>query len=601
MVGVVGEAAAGLAEGLQGLRLDGEEGAPPQPHPQPLAGCAPLLAALAETIAWPHTHAAEASTLGLTWPRGLLIHGPPGTGKSAAVRVAATAARARLVVVSPGSVFGPFVGDSERRLRTIWAQANAAAREDPTRPVVILLDDAHVLAPARNVAGPHEARVVAQLLTLLDGAAGDGGRGRTTTTTTIPPVVIATTSRPGALDPALRRAGRLDREVGVGLPSVAERAAILALHTARLPLGPDVDLPALAAKARGLSGADLAAVAREAARGALTAAAAAEGEEADAPPSTSKPPATPTPTPPRPVCAADFQAALATVGASATRGLRPLELPPAAWEDVGGLEEVKARLMSLVAWPLTRARAFTRLGLHPPRGVLLYGPPGCSKTTLARAAATAAGAPLHALSGASLFSAYLGEGEATLRAAFSAARAACPAVVFLDEVDALGGRRRSGGGASGGAGDPGDRMLAALLAELDGLEATPGLLVLAATNRPHTLDAALLRPGRLDAHVYVPPPDADGRVAALRVHTRGMPLEPGLDLGRVGRGLLAAGLTGAEVAAVAREAALAAAREGAPEVGLPHFEAAAAVARPGVDRAELAAFEAWGRRGKGGG
>jgi SpoVK/Ycf46/Vps4 family AAA+-type ATPase len=590
MVGVVGTAAAAsLAERLGGLQL----GVGDRETPPPLAGCAPLLAALAETIAWPHTHADAAAALGLAWPRGLLIHGPPGTGKTAAVKAAAAAAGALLLTISPGGLFGPFVGDSERRLRTVWAKANAAAAAQPGRPVVILLDDAHVLAPARSAAGPHEGRVVAQLLTLLDGAAagGSGGGGDVAARRTVSPAVIATTSRPGALDPALRRAGRLDREVAVGLPSVAERAAILALHTARLPLAADVNVGALAAKARGLSGADLAAVAREAARGALTDAARAECEEEAKTTSASTPS-----TPPRPVCAADFEAALVTVGASATRGLRPLELPPAAWTDVGGLEEVKARLTSLVAWPLTRAPAFARLGLRPPCGVLLYGPPGCSKTTLARAAATAAGAPLHALSGAALFSAYLGEGEATLRAAFAAARAACPAVVFLDEVDALGGKR-----SAGGAGDPGDRMLAALLAELDGLEATPGLLVLAATNRPHALDAALLRPGRLDAHVYVPPPDADGRAAALRVHTRGMPLAGGVDLGVVGAAWLAEGLTGAEVAGVAREAALAAAREGAAEVGLSHFEAAAAAARPGVNPAELEAFEAWGRRGFPGG
>ena len=596
MVGVAGTAGGDLADRMGGLRLGGEEAstAPPPPPPPPLAGCAALLAALEETIAWPHAHAAAAASLGLAWPRGLLIHGPPGTGKTAAVRAAAARAGALLLTVSPGALCGPFVGDSERRLRRVWAQAARAAASRPDRPVILLLDDVHALAPARSAAGAHEGRVVAQLLTLLDGAAATSGRGcggNGAPPGIIPPAVIATTSRPGGLDPALRRAGRLDREVAVALPSAAERAAILGLHTARLPLGPDVDLAALAATARGLSGADLAAVAREAARGALTAAARAEEAGiADT--------ATPT-RPPRPVTAADFEAALAAVGATATRGLRPLELPPAAWADVGGLEAVKARLASLVAWPLTRGPAFARLGLAPPRGVLLYGPPGCSKTTLARAAAHPAGAPLHALSGAALFSAYLGEGEATLRAAFAAARAAAPAIVFLDEVDALGGTR-AGGAAGGGGGDPGDRMLAALLAELDGLEASPGgLLVLAATNRPHALDAALLRPGRLDAHVYVPPPDAAGRVAALRVHTAGMPLAGDVDLGAVGGEWLADGLTGAEVAAVAREAALAAARAGAATVGRAHFEAAAAAARPGVDPAELAAFEAWGRRGGG--
>jgi len=347
------------------------------------------------------------------------------------------------------------------------------------------------------------------------------------------------------------------------------------------------------------------------------------------------------------VTAADFTSALSLVGASVSRGgvssLSSTDPPSRriTWDDVGGIDEAKSALRRAVELPLLRPAACARLGVPAARGVLLYGPPGCSKTTLARALAAAAGATLHTLSAASLFSAFVGEGEAALRSAFAAARAAPPAIVFLDEADAVGGAGRGGGGGGGGGGDgssppsaspasaPADsssaRMLAALLAEVDGLESgggsggeggskageegkgdetpsspppppPPRVLLLAATNRPWALDAALLRPGRLDCHVLVPPPDARGRGEALRVHCRRIPLCDDVDLGEIGARLAPERMTGAELAAAAREAALAAAREGCDRVSRRHFEKAlAAVGGASVSKREMERYEAWGR------
>jgi len=574
----MGDVADALARLGLGDEREGGNGAaapvlPSPPAVVPLAAMEPVLAALTELIAWPTTHAALGAALGVRWPRGLLLHGPPGTGKTAAVLAVAAATGAPVVTLAPGSVFGAHLGESEARVRAAFRAAARAARTAPSGArAVLLLDDVDALAPCRASSGPHEARVVGQLLTLLDGAASGGGGGPGTA----PPfAVVATTSRPGALDPALRRAGRLDREVAVGLPTAGERGAILAAHCAGLPLAPDVDLPAIAASSRGYSGADLASLARTAARRALAAAAAGAAAA-----------------PPPPVSAADFAAAAADVGASVVRGLATDAGPPTTWDDVGGLEGVKAALKRLVETPLARPAACARLGYTPPRGILLHGPPGTAKTTLARAVAAAARASLHPLPAAALFSAFVGEGEAALRAAFAAARAAAPAVVFLDEADAVGADR---GGGGGGAGDPsspaGARMLTTLLTELDGLEPADGVLLLAATNAPWALDGALLRPGRLDARVLVPPPDEAGLAAALTLHARGKPLHAGVDVGAVAAAM--AGGTGADAAAVVREAALAAARRGGASIAAPDFDAALAGWRPSVARADLAAHEAW--------
>ncbi|GAB4813702.1 hypothetical protein N2152v2_000748 [Parachlorella kessleri] len=672
-----------------------------------LAGMGPVLEALREVIAWPQQYAAEGAVLGIRWPRGLLLHGPPGVGKTAAVHAVAREVGAPVHVVTAATLFGAYTGESERRLREAFAAAEkdaaaagaAAGKVGGGRPVVLFLDEVDAICPRRGgggggSTGQHETRVVGQLLTLLDGAGAGRGAGAGHV------AVVAATNRPNTLDPALRRPGRLDREVAVPVPDLAARRAILRLLTRQLPLGADVDLDRLAQQCHGYTGPDLAALCREAAMRSLAAAAeqlfAAGGGEvggggaqaqqdglrlqhpqqvqpaqahegrgdgdgssgestAGAAPlnlaatSSGIPAATESRTaaseawtvagakgaveaaakeaavagtaaankqagaaagtaaaageggqeaPPwehAAVCAGDFEAALRRVGPSVARGAA-LDVAPVAWEDIGGLEGVKQKLRQAVEWPLQHADAFQRLGLTPPRGVLLHGPPGCSKTTLARAAATASGATFIALSGAQLYSMYVGEGEAALRDAFSRARLAAPSILFFDELDSIVGKRVEGQQASH---DVSVRLLTTFLTEMDGLELATGLLVLAATNRPQAIDPALLRPGRFDLVLFVPPPDEAGRVAALKIHTRAMPLAPDVDLPALARDTPL--YTGAELAGLCREAALAALREdfsGAREVAARHFEAARGAVRPSLTPELLHKYESWSRREK---
>eukprot|EP00887_Chlorella_sp_A99_P001650 scaffold8.g1650.t1 len=595
---------------LMEARWAAADGSPPPP-PVPgsaslqLAGIEPVLEVLRELIGWPMWYREEGRLLGLRWPRGLLLHGPPGTGKTAAVRAVAAECGVPLLEVTAASVFGAYTGESERRLREMFEEAAARAAERGV--AVVLLDEVDVLCPRRTTQRQHEARVVGQLLTLLDGAGGmpssaaggtggssgsgssSGGSGHV--------VVVAATSRPNTVDPALRRPGRLDREVPLPVPDPDARQDILRLLTRRLPLATDVDLRQVALNCHGYTGADLAALCREAALGAIAAAAATAGADASS--------STPAQQlegkehqqqqeqkgqeqgqeealAPRPVTAADFAEARKKVGPSVARGVAA-DVAPASWDDIGGLEQVKHKLRQSVEWPLRHADAYERLGLSPPRGVLLHGPPGCSKTTLARG---------EFCRGSRLFSSYVGEGEAALRDAFRRARLAAPSILFLDELDSLVGRRQEGEQTHEAAA----RVLSTFLTEMDGMELATGVLVLAATNRPGAIDAALLRPGRFDVLLFVPPPDAAGRAAALRVHARSMPLAADVDFEAMAAATEL--YTGAELAAVCREAALAALREdmeGAREVAGRHFAAARAAVRPSLTAEVLAQYAAWRR------
>ena len=569
-------------------------GAPFGSASERIAGAEEALRALRECVVWPALYAAEAAALGATFPRGVLLHGPPGVGKTASAMAVAREAGAVVVALGAGDVFGPYAGDAEARLRDAFRDAERARAEG--NPCVILLDEIDAMCPARGAdAGLSGSRVVAQLLTLMDdgGAEGDESEKRR-----LRPAVVATTNRPNALDPALRRPGRFDIEVEIPLPSAKQRLAILRVHVRALPLADDVDLEAVAGSAKGYSGADLAALCREAAMASIRDAASAATSSAegngDAPV----------------VTARHFSTAAGRVGASVTRGAA-IEPSATTWDDVGGLDDVKKRLKQAVEWPLRHAAAFRRLGLAPPRGVLLHGPPGCAKTTLARAAATASGATVIALSAADVFSKYVGEGERALRDAFARARRAAPAILLLDEIDGMVGNRgaaKDASSASGGAdantgNDVAARVLSAFLVEMDGLEVGggggggggdderrdgDGVLVVATTNRPNALDAALTRPGRLDLVLYVPPPDARGREAALRVHARGVPLAADVDLRAVAT--RTERFTGAELRGVIREAALAALREdmGAEQVTAAHVDAALRATRPALAESDLA-------------
>jgi len=533
----------------------------PEPAEARVAGRPPALQLLRELLLWPQLYGAEAAALGVRWPRGVLLHGPPGTGKTLAARCAAAEAGAAVFALGAAELVGAFAGESERALRRAWGEAEASARGG--RPTLLLLDELDALCPRRAAGSEAEARLTAQLLVLMDGGGGgaraEGGARL---------LVVGCTNRPEALDGALRRPGRFERELEVPVPDAAARRDILALHARRLPLAPGLLLAAVADRCHGYSGADLAALAREAAMGAVEEAAAGGGAL-------------------RPLAQADWDAALRRCGASVVRGVAA-EAAPVSWDEIGGLGAVKARLRQAVEWPLLHAARCRRLGLRAPRGVLLHGPPGCSKTQLARAAATAAGVTLVPLSGAQLFSCYLGEGERALASAFARARAAAPAIVLLDEADGVCARRGEGPGGGSGAEE---RLLCALLAELDGLAPAAGVLLLACTNRPGALDDALLRPGRLDVQLYVPPPDAAGRLEVLRIHSRAQPLAPCVDLGALAAAAERA--TGAELKALCAEAAAVALREDphAQLVRHCHFLAALAAAPPALSPERLAEYE----------
>ncbi|KAL4433563.1 hypothetical protein ABPG75_000004 [Micractinium tetrahymenae] len=448
-----------------------------------------VLRALEEALAWPSCYADLASQLGVRWPKGILLHGPPGCGKTAAVHAVARQCGAVVHLVTAASIVGAFTGESERRLR----EAFAAATKDAARGrcVVILLDEVDALCPIRTSARQHEARIVGQLLTLLDGSAtlnpreqaavqGGGQQGGQAPGHIL---VFGTTSRPNALDPALRRPGRLEREILMSVPDVAARASILWMLTRKLPLDESVDLQRLAHDTHGYTGADLRALCREAAMHAISTAATAGAPQVAEGASTLQPiePArrkgmagaaiVPDATEHgaldanqgnrgnapadgarqqqqhahllQRLSAADFAAALKQVGPSMARG-SAVEFEATSWGEIGGLEAVKHKLKQAVEWPLRHADAFQRLGLTVPRGVLLHGPPGCSKTTLVRAAASASGATFISLLGAQLYSMYVGEGEALLRETFRRARLVAPSIVFFDELDSLVGKRVEG-------------------------------------------------------------------------------------------------------------------------------------------------------------
>lgn len=459
--------------------------------------------------------------------------------------------------VAGPEVVGRLVGETESRLRRAFREARARA------PTVMVLDEVEALCPRREAASSDlDRRMVATLLALLDGFQG---LDRV--------VVLAATSRPQALDPALRRPGRLDRELEVGVPGEAARGEILRVLLAGTGLeseaAADRVLQRVASRAHGFVGADLLLVCKEAAmlavRRGMEAAGGGAGRDSGDPVR---------------MTGEDLAAALALVRPSALREVA-VEVPRVQWGDIGGMDRVKQSLRECVEWPLTRPEAFVRMGIAPPKGVLLYGPPGCSKTLMARALATESGMNFLAVKGPELLSKWLGESEKALQGLFKKARAAAPTVVFFDEVDALAGRRGDGEDCKAS-----ERVLSQLLTELDGVQPLRRVVVVAATNRPDLLDPALLRPGRIDRRVYVPPPDLASRLEILKIALRGVPTESpegeasegaGVDLEELAR--RTEGFSGAEVVALSREAALCAVEEDPVHARLlrgRHFEQALA-------------------------
>ncbi|KAL6650976.1 hypothetical protein ACP70R_009901 [Stipagrostis hirtigluma subsp. patula] len=522
---------------------------------QAVAGNRKALEALRELVAYPFIYAREARVLGLKWPRGLLLHGPPGTGKTSLVRAIVQECNAHLTMINPYSVHKAHVGEGEKFLREAFSEAYSHASQG--KPAVIFIDELDAICPRRNNRREQESRIVGQLLTLMD--------GNKKSPKMLPHiVVVASTNRVDAIDPALRRPGRFDSEVEVTVPTVEERLQILKLYAKNLHLDYNVDLQIVAASCNGYVGADLEALCREAAKLAYHRMLnLSEGEKM------------------LKLLMEDWESARSLVGPSMTRGVAK-EISTVSWDDIGGLKDLKKELQQAVEWPIKHAAGFARFGIPPVRGVLLHGPPGCSKTTLAKAAAHAAQASFFSLSGAELYSKYVGEGEALLRRTFQKARLASPSIIFFDEADAVAPKRTGPGGNSSGNVTVGERLLSTLLTEMDGLELATGIIVLAATNRPNAIDAALLRPGRV---LYVPPPDVEGRYEILRIHTRKMKLGEDVDLWKIAE--CTELFTGADLEGLCREAGMAALREdlSASLIHNTHFQAARRALRPSLTKA----------------
>ncbi|KAJ3705985.1 hypothetical protein LUZ61_009690 [Rhynchospora tenuis] len=497
-----------------------------------IAGNKRALEALRELIIYPFLYSRESRKLGLKWPKGLLLYGPPGTGKTSLVQAVVKESNAHLTMINPYSVHRAHAGESEKFLREAFSEAYSHAASG--KPSVIFIDEIDSICPRRDDKKEQESRIVGQLLTLMD--------GNKSSSKSLPHiVVVASTNRVDAIDPALRRPGRFDSEVEVSVPTPDERFQILKHYAKILTLDDDVDLEVIASSCNGYVGADLEALCREAARLAYRRSSNSNNDGGVLR-----------------IRMEDCVSAKSLVGPSMTRGVAK-EVSKVSWDDIGGLKDLKKKLQQAVEWPIKHGKAFERLGISPVRGVLLHGPPGCSKTTLAKAAAHAANASFFSFSGAELYSKYVGEGEALLRRTFQKARLAAPSIVFFDEADAIAPKREGHVGNSGGNVTVGERLLSTLLTEMDGLELSTGIIVLAATNRPRAIDAALLRPGRFDLVLYVPPPDLEGRHEILKIHTRKMMLSEDVDLLTIAQQTEL--FTGADLECLCREAGMLALRE----------------------------------------
>jgi transitional endoplasmic reticulum ATPase len=502
-----------------------------------------------EMIELPLRHPEIFDRIGIEAPKGVLLHGPPGTGKTLLAKAVANETNANFYSISGPEIMSKFYGESEERLREVFKEAEENA------PSIIFIDEIDSIAPKREeVSGDVEKRVVSQLLTLMDGIQS---RGKL--------VVIGATNRPNAIDPALRRPGRFDREIDIGIPDEQGRLDILLIHTRGMPLTEDVSLESIAKVTHGFVGADLEALSKEAAMRSL---------RRILPEINLEQPKIPAEILNKiKITKQDFDEALRDVQPSAMREVL-VQRPNVGWEDIGGLQQVKEELAEAIEWPLKHADLFTEADVKPPKGILLYGLPGTGKTMIAKAVATTSEANFISIKGPELISKWVGESEKGVREVFRKARQAAPCIVFFDELDAIAPRR----GGSEGDSYVTERVVSQMLTEMDGLEDLKGVVVIGATNRPDIIDEALLRPGRFDRVLQVPIPDREARKQIFHSHTERKPLDSDVNLDKLVE--MTDRMTGADIAAIVNAAAMTAIKEhvskkaGKLKISMRHFEAA---------------------------
>jgi transitional endoplasmic reticulum ATPase len=495
-----------------------------------IGGLRPVIQKVREMIELPLRHPELFERLGVEAPKGVLLHGPPGTGKTLLARAVASETNANFLSIGGPEIMSKYYGESEERLRDVFKQAQENA------PSIIFIDEIDSIAPKREeVTGEVEKRVTSQLLSLMDGLQS---RGKV--------VVIGATNRPNAIDPALRRPGRFDREIEIGVPDRDGRLEVLEIHTRGMPLAEDVDLKKLADVTHGFVGADLESLAKEAAIRALRRILPEINLEAQSIPGDILNKII--------VKMADFQDALKEVEPSAMREVL-VEIPDVSWDQVGGLEDVKEELREAVEWPLKYPDLFAQLNATPPKGLLLYGPPGTGKTLLAKAVAHESESNFISVKGPELLNKFVGESEKAVREVFRKARQASPCIIFFDEVDSVAPTR----GSSMGDSHVTERVISQFLTEMDGLEELRNVIIIAATNRPDIIDSALLRPGRFDRLLFVPPPDLEARKQIFKIHTRKTPLADDVNLDDLAR--KTDGYTGADIASLANTGVMLALRE----------------------------------------
>jgi len=514
-----------------------------------------------EIIELPLRHPELFTKLGIDAPKGVLLYGPPGTGKTLLAQAVANESEANFKSIQGPEIVSKFVGEAEEKLREIFKNAEEKA------PSIIFIDELDAIAPKREeVVGEVEKRIVAQLLTLMSGLKG---RGKV--------VVIGATNRPNALDPALRRPGRFDREIELGVPDKKGRKEILQIHTRGMPLEKDVNLDELASMTHGYVGADIAALGREAAMKTLRRILPKINLEDETIPIEILENLR--------VTRKDFMDAYKEVQPTAMREVM-VEIPNVHWDDIGGLEPVKKELKEAIEWPLRYPEMFRRMGIKPPRGIFLYGPPGTGKTLLAKAVANESEANFISVKGPEMFSKWVGESEKAIRETFRKARQAAPCIIFFDEIDAIAPRRGMNVGSH-----VTETVVNQLLTEMDGLEELKEVVVIAATNRPDMVDSALLRPGRFDKLIIIPAPDLETRKKIFEVHTKRVPIAKDVDLDKLTR--QTENFSGADIEALVREAALNALRENkqAKIVEMKQFEKALKEMKPSLEPNVVKAYD----------